>query len=292
MKKIAAAFVAVLIVASAVSAAKYQFVKGATSTFATVFIQDSSVTTGAGLTGLVWNTASLQCQYYIEDAASSVSITLATMTLGTWATGGFVVVDATNMAGTYSLAIPDAALTGGDHVVVMCDGATNMAPLLLEIQLTGVDLNDAVRAGMTALPNVAAGAAGGLPDDTDANGAVRLVDGTGAREIDTSSGAVVSVTTATTCTTNTDMLTAAAVNGEMVDVLKVDTSALPGQAAPTVTPTIEEMLEFLYKAWRNKKEQTATEFRIYDDAGAVVDQKATVSDDGSVTTVEEIATGP
>ena len=41
-----------------------------------------------------------------------------------------------------------------------------------------------------AIPAVAAGAAGGLPDDTDANGRVRVVDGTGAGEIDTTSGRV------------------------------------------------------------------------------------------------------
>ena len=42
----------------------------------------------------------------------------------------------------------------------------------------------------TAVPAVAAGAAGGIPTDTDSNGAVRIVDGTGARELNTSSGVV------------------------------------------------------------------------------------------------------
>lgn len=97
---------------------------------------------------------------------------------------------------------------------------------------------------------------------------------------------------ADTTTTNTDMLTAAAVNGEVVDVLRTDVNTLPGQVAPTNTPTFEEAIMFLYKAWRNKKEQTGTEFSLYNDAGAVVDQKATVSDDGTTTTVEEIVTGP
>lgn len=86
--------------------------------------------------------------------------------------------------------------------------------------------------------------------------------------------------------------TPAEVNAEMVDVLSVDTVTLPGQGAPTVTPTIEEMLAWLYKTFRNKKEQTTGEWRLYDDAGTTVDSKATVSDAGGVTTKEEIATGP
>jgi hypothetical protein len=245
------------------------------------------------------------------------------------------VVDATNMPGVYSLHPPNAALTGAKSVVIFCDGATNMAPLVLEIQLTETDWDDNVRMGITALPNVAAGAAGGLPDDTDANGAVRIVDGTGAREIDTASGAVALVTTATTCTTastctalgagavdataiatgaiDADAIAAAAitsseapnldaavstratpaqVNTEVVDVITVDTYTIPGQTTPSNTPTLEDALMLLYKAWKNEKRQTATQYSLYDNAGAVVDQKATVSDDGTTTTVEGVATGP
>lgn len=136
---------------------------GTTSKLLDVFIQDTSVTTGAGLTGLVYNSASLTAYYYREGAASATAITLATMTLGTWATGGFVVIDGTNMPGCYQLGIPDAALAAGaKSVLVMLKGATNMAPLVLEIELTATDNQDSVRAGLTALPNAAAEAAGGL----------------------------------------------------------------------------------------------------------------------------------
>lgn len=120
--------------------AKLSIVKGTTSKIVTVFIQDSSVTTGAGLTGLAYNSGSLTAYYHREGAASATAITLATMTLGTWATGGFVAVDGTNMPGVYSLGIPDAALaSGAKSVVVMLKGAANMAPLLLEIELTATD---------------------------------------------------------------------------------------------------------------------------------------------------------
>ena len=133
--------------------AKILLKKGTGSKLLDIFIQDSSSTTGAGLTGLVYNSAGLTAYYYREGTASAVAITLATMTLGTWATGGFVVIDGTNMPGCYQIGIPDAALlTGANSILVILKGATNMAPLVLEIQLTDVDVYDAVRGGMTSLP--------------------------------------------------------------------------------------------------------------------------------------------
>ena len=122
--------------------AKYQLVKGTTSQTVEVFIQDSSSTTGAGLTGLAFNTASLTAFFYREGDASTTSMTLVTMTLGTWVTLGFVVVDATNMPGVYQIGIPDAALaTGADYVNITLRGASNMVDLHLEIQLSNFDVN-------------------------------------------------------------------------------------------------------------------------------------------------------
>lgn len=107
-----------------------------------VFIQDSSSTTGAGLTGLVYNSAGLVC-YYVRPLAAAVALSLATQTVtGAHSDGGFVEVDATNMPGVYRLDLSDAIIaTGVDSVVVHLKGATNMAPLPLEIQLTDIDVN-------------------------------------------------------------------------------------------------------------------------------------------------------
>lgn len=87
-------------------------------------------------------------------------------------------------------------------------------------------------------------------------------------------------------------VSAADVNAQMVDVLSTDVQALPGQGAPTATPTLTAALLYLYKAFRNKSEQTATTYSLYDDAGTTVDQKRTISDDGTTFTAEEVATGP
>lgn len=147
--------------------AKQLVLKGTTSYVTYIFIQNSSVTTGAGLTGLVFNSASLTC-YYVRPLAAAVAVTLVTQTVtGAYSSGGFVEVSAANMPGVYRLDIPNAALASGvDSVVLELKGATNMAPVLLEIQLTSLNVNDAVRGGMTALPNANANAAGGLPIST------------------------------------------------------------------------------------------------------------------------------
>lgn len=142
---------------------KLQVTKGRTSKLLDIFVRDASSGAGAGLTGLVFNSAGLTAYYYREGAATATAITLATMTVGTWATGGFKEIDATNLPGWYQLGIPDAALaTGADSVAVHLKGATNMVPLPIEVQLQNLDPYDGVRGGMTALPNAAAGATGGL----------------------------------------------------------------------------------------------------------------------------------
>jgi hypothetical protein len=136
---------------------------GATSQTVNLFIQDSSSTTGAGLAGLAFGSAGLTA-YYALPRAAAVSITLATLAAVTsaYSSGGFKEIDATNMPGWYRFDIPDAALASGRFVDIHLKGATNMAPLPLEIELTAWNNQDAVRGGMTALPNAAAEAAGGL----------------------------------------------------------------------------------------------------------------------------------
>lgn len=83
----------------------------------------------------------------------------------------------------------------------------------------------------------------------------------------------------------------AEINAQVVDALATDTYAEPGQGAPPATASLKDKIGYLYKAWRNKVTQTSTTLSVYDDAGAVVDQKATVSDDGSTFTRGEIGTG-
>ena len=114
--------------------------KGLTSKSLYIFVQDTRSGANAGLTGLAYNTSGLTGYYAREGATGGTSITLATSTLGTWTSGAFKEVDATNLPGVYEVGIPDAALaSGADHVVVMYKGAANMAPVVLEIELAGIE---------------------------------------------------------------------------------------------------------------------------------------------------------
>lgn len=142
---------------------KYQIKKGRTSYVGYVSVDDSSSTIGAKLTGLVFNSGSLTA-YYARQGGAATAITLATQTAtGAYSSGGFVAVDGTNMPGVYRFDIPDAVLaSGADNAVIVLKGATNMVPVHLEIELVAYDPQDAVRAGLTALPNANAEAAGGL----------------------------------------------------------------------------------------------------------------------------------
>lgn len=137
---------------------------GATSQSVYFEVLDSASTAGGRKTGIAYNSAGLTA-YYARNGGSATAITLATLTNpnSAWATGGFKEVEATNMPGVYRLDVPDAAFAAGAvSVVITIKGAAGMVQASIDIQLTAVDLQDAVRFGMTALPNAAAEAAGGL----------------------------------------------------------------------------------------------------------------------------------
>ena len=82
------------------------------------------------------------------------------------------------------------------------------------------------------------------------------------------------------------------VNTEVVDALNVDTYAEPVQGAPGATITLAAKINYLYKAFRNRKTQTATVWSLFNDDATTVDHKATVADDGVTASKTEVATGP
>ena len=88
-------------------------------------------------------------------------------------------------------------------------------------------------------------------------------------------------------------------NGGRLDLLldrlivEIDTAiGEPGQGALPVSAKRGAKIDHIYKFLRNKKDQTSTLFQVYNDAGAGVDHKATVSDAAGTTTTEEIVSGP
>lgn len=109
---------------------------GTTSLTLPIYIQHSG--TGAGLPSLVFNTASLAARYRRQGQSSWTSITLATATLGTWTSGGFITSGSVD--GKYEVGIPNAVIAAGvEWAEVEYYGAANMDPVIIEFELDTID---------------------------------------------------------------------------------------------------------------------------------------------------------
>jgi hypothetical protein len=344
-----------------------------------VTIRIIDATDGTPELGVVFNTAGIDLQYRREGAAST-AITEATLAALTTAhsDGGFLHIG----NGYYRLDVPDAAFAAGADGVLIHGIVTGMVVIGAYVQLVAYDPFDAVRLGLTALPNAAAEAAGGLYTrgtgagqvNQPANGRIDanvlsvagttqtardlgnalpaaapgaaggvFIAGTNAATTVTTSltttftgnltgsvasvtgavgsvtgnvggnvtgsvgsvtGAVGSVTGAVGSVTgnvggnvtgSVGSLAAQAqtdVKNQVVAALITDTYPEPGQGAPGVNISLKDKIGYLYKAFRNKITQTSTTLSIFDDSGAVVDHKSTVTDDTITYTRSEISAGP
>jgi hypothetical protein len=87
-------------------------------------------------------------------------------------------------------------------------------------------------------------------------------------------------------------ISAAEVNAEVVDALATDTYAEPGQSNPAATTSLAAKINYLYKSWRNKKDNDGTVTQLYADNGATVDQKQTTSELAGTVTKGKFVSGP
>ena len=132
---------------------------GATSMILTVEMRG---TDGLPKTGLAFG--SVTASYLREGSAAAATVVgLSGGTAGTWSSGGWVEVDPTNFPGVYQFGVPNAALAAAVRSVAFRFSATACFPKTIQIRILAVNPDDVVRAGMTGLPNAAAGAIGGLP---------------------------------------------------------------------------------------------------------------------------------
>ena len=146
-----------------------QVTKGSINISVDVYIIDS--TTGVPELGVLFNTAGIDLEYR-RDLAAAVNITEVTLAALTTAhtDGGFLEIG----HGYYRLDVPDAAFASGVKTVSVQGTVTGMIVLPQTIQLVAFDTEDAVRMGLTALPNAVVDAAGGLA--TSAGGATGIDD--------------------------------------------------------------------------------------------------------------------
>lgn len=116
-------------------------------------------TDGTPETGVVFNTTGIDL-WYRRELAAVVSITEATLAALTTAhsDGGFLHIS----HGLYRLDLPDAAVAAGAVGVQIGGTVTGMVVYGPYIELVAHDPYDGVRMGLTALPNAAAEAPGGL----------------------------------------------------------------------------------------------------------------------------------
>lgn len=202
---------------------------GTTSQVTLLFVQDSSSTTGAGLTGLAHNTGSLTAYYKRSNGTASVAITLANITtLGTFVSGGFKEVDATNMPGVYEFHPPNAALaSGADSVAILLKGAANMAPCPLIIELTGTSNQDATAGGISRLD---AAVSSRMATYTQPTGFLAATfPTTVASTTNITAGTITTVTTLTNLpSATTDWITAAAVSAAAVTKIQSGLSTYAG----------------------------------------------------------------
>lgn len=182
------------------------------------------------------------------------------------------------------------------------NGAGDRTLTALGFEIAAIDFDvgaiDANALGADAVAEIRdAITGGGWALSTDSNGRVRIVDGTGAGEIDTNAGAISLVTTVTNlinAATAGDLTTTmkASVNSEVLDVFAVDTYPLPGQVTPSTTPTLAQAIMQGFQQGTNPYQEDSSEQRLYNRGGTIVHQKRTVSDSSGITSLGALVTGP
>jgi hypothetical protein len=130
-----------------------------------ILVRDS--TTGAPKTALTFESAGIDICYTRVETDNDVVVTdgapVTTTLTGAHVDWGFVLVDDTRCPGLYKLDIADGVFASGAWSAVVSFICTGCDPVHIEFVLVAFDPRDGVRLGLTALPNAAADAAGGLP---------------------------------------------------------------------------------------------------------------------------------
>ena len=159
----------------------------------TVILYAFDNTTGLPKTDLTFESSGIDLKYWKVGANTVTSITEATQTVnGSHSDGGFVAIG----NGYYRLDLPDAATADGTGTLVF-GTVTDYTFVGVYINLVAYDPADAVRLGLTALPNAAAEAAGGLyTRGTGAGQINQTVNGLANANLINIAGAAVSTTTA------------------------------------------------------------------------------------------------
>jgi hypothetical protein len=111
---------------------------GTTSEILQVFIQDATVSTGAGLANIV--ASSVNFTWLRNDQATLSSGTCSSGgTIGTYGVSTLTQISSTSSLGWYQFGVPNGIFTSGRSSLLHLYGAPSMAPLPMEIELTKFD---------------------------------------------------------------------------------------------------------------------------------------------------------
>jgi hypothetical protein len=140
------------------------YVLGQTGIILRVKIRNSSVSTGAGLTGLTSASSGLRISTIADNEPSAIAYTVASSTIETISTLGtydaptatkarFSQLDATNHPGVYEIQIANArfAVSGAKSLLVSVSGATSAAECDAVIPLRSVNPYDGAAFGLSRL---------------------------------------------------------------------------------------------------------------------------------------------
>jgi len=181
------------------SAFSSAFDVGAGGAFQPALAARANVVIGEGAAMFLKKNQASQVVYFgLVNASSGAAVTGATVSVRRSIDGTFAAATGTvteDSGGLYKFT-PSQADTNGDQVGYYFT-ATGAIPVCLNVRTTAADPSDAVRFGLTALPNAAAEASGGLVTRgtgtgqiSVSSGQVILQSGTGTGQLDFTSGVV------------------------------------------------------------------------------------------------------
>jgi hypothetical protein len=113
---------------------KLQRAIGQTSQILLLFVQDASVSTGAGLANVVGSNVAYTW-FHNSQALVSTGTASTAGTTGTYSTSAWTQVSSSQALGWYSFGAPDGVFAIGDCVGIHFYNAPNMVPLPVEIEL-------------------------------------------------------------------------------------------------------------------------------------------------------------
>lgn len=109
---------------------------GTTNQLLNIFIRDATNTSSAGLANVSSATVAYSILRSDQATISTGTCSTSTVALGTYNVSTLTQMSSTLMLGWYQWSPPNYAFASGDSVAIHLYGATNMAPVPIEIELT------------------------------------------------------------------------------------------------------------------------------------------------------------